>query len=375
MYRCNRVEIMVSENELSQRILNVQNSLKFKDSSLLLVTPGPNLRYLIDYKAKNLERLTCLAISNDRKPFLIVPELEKLAALESGLNEESIELLTWKEGDNPYDYFSKFNFKNVLVDEKMTADKLLNFQNIFKNSTFYNSSSIISPLRSVKSEYEIEQLKEVGKMIDQVHEQVASIIEPGISEIEIAKKIGNKILEVGHDSVDFVIVAGGINSASPHHEPSNKIIEKGDVVVVDIGGTSPSGYCSDSTRTYCVGTPNKEFQDFYATLMIAQESSCKATVENFTGEELDAVARDILTKNGLGEYFTHRTGHGIGLETHEEPYIASTNKSKLVTGNAFSIEPGFYIEEKFGARIEDIIVKVENGYIRCNESNRELIVI
>ena len=204
---------------------------------------------------------------------------------------------------------------------------------------------------------------------------MSKIIKPGMTEIEVSKKIGNRILEVGHETVDFVIVASGINSASPHHEPSNKIIESGDVVVVDIGGTSYSGYCSDSTRTYTIGKPDKDFIQYYEILKSAQESACQAVKKDLTGQQLDNVAREILENNGLGKYFTHRTGHGIGLETHEEPYVVSTNKNQLVSGNAFSIEPGFYIENRFGARIEDIVVKIENGFIRCNESSRELIEI
>jgi len=367
--------MMVSKNALSQRISKTQSLLKNFENSILLVTPGPNLRYLTDYKAKNLERLTCLAITSDQKPMLIVPELEKLAAMDAGLNEETVDLRTWGEGRNPFEFFLNSSFKNVFIDEKMTADKLLNFQKIFQESKFTNASSIINSLRSVKSDYEIDQLKSVGKMIDDVHAQVPEIIKPGLTEIEIAKMIGNKILESGHDSVDFVIVASGHNSASPHHEPSSKVIEKGEVVVVDIGGTSPSGYCSDSTRTYCVGKPQKEILGFYSVLKSAQEAACQASGQDLTGAQLDSVARDILENNGLGKFFTHRTGHGIGMETHEEPYVVSTNQTKLVAGNAFSIEPGFYIENKFGARIEDIVVKLENGFVRCNETTRELVEI
>ncbi|MFM1825543.1 MAG: hypothetical protein RLZZ37_178 [Actinomycetota bacterium] len=366
---------MVTTEELSKRIFNAQNSLSKVKNSLLLVTPGPNLRYLTNYKAKNLERLTCLAIANDRKPVLVVPELEKLAAVDAGIDEDMIDLKTWVEGSNPYDLFSNYKYENIFIDEKMTADKVLNFQGIFNHSHFLNSSTVMSPLRSIKSNYEINELKIVGNMIDLVHNEISKIIKPGMTELEVAKIISNQIIEVGHDSVDFVIVASGHNSASPHHEPSNKIIERGDVVVVDIGGTSPTGYCSDSTRTYSVGKTSQDFYPSYSVLKQAQEASCQATKEDLTGEQLDLVARNILKDNGLGNYFTHRTGHGIGLETHEEPYIVATNKNRIVTGNAFSIEPGFYIENKFGARIEDIIVKTENGFIRCNETTRDLIEI
>ena len=202
---------MVSKNELTRRITNAQNSLNNIENSILLVTPGPNLRYLTDYKAKNLERLTCLAISKDRKPILVVPELEKLAALGAGIDENIFDLVTWKEGSNPYDLFNNFEIEKVFIDEKMTADKVLAFQNVFNKSIFINASKVMTPLRSVKSDYEIEELKNVGKMIDLVHDDMSKIIQPGMAEIEVSKKIGNKILEVGHETVDFVIVASGNN--------------------------------------------------------------------------------------------------------------------------------------------------------------------
>ncbi len=366
---------MITNNEFKQRIENIQKKLINKSDSLILITPGPNLRYLTGYKAKNLERLTCLSISSKERPVLLVPELEKLAALDSGIDQNLIEVKTWKEGSDPFDFYKKVSFQEILIDEKMTADKVLNFQKVFQDSKFFNLSSLMKSLRSIKSQYEINELKQVGKMIDDVHSYVPTILKPGLSEIEIAKKIGNKILEVGHETVDFVIVASGKNSASPHHEPTDKIVEKNDIVVVDIGGTSYSGYCSDSTRTYCVGSPEKEFADYYEILKTAQESACKSVKKDFTGKQLDDVARNILNEAGLGKFFTHRTGHGIGMETHEEPYIVSTNSEKIIPGNAFSIEPGFYIENKFGARIEDIVVKTEDGLICCNETKRELIVV
>lgn len=366
---------MIINTEYRQRIEAIQEKLLLEQNSIALITPGPNLRYLTGYKAKNLERLTCLKITENEKPVLLVPELEKLAAIDSGLDQNLIDIETWREGSDPYSIYSNHSFKNVLIDEKMTADKLLNFQKIYANCNFFNFSSLIKQVRSVKSESEISELKKVGLMIDKVHEYVPTVLKPGFTEIEIAKKIASKILEVGHENVDFVIVASGKNSASPHHEPSNKVIEKNDVVVVDIGGTSYSGYCSDSTRTYCMGEAPIEFKEFYDSLKIAQENACQAVKKDMTGKQLDAISRDKLTEAGLGEFFTHRTGHGIGMETHEEPYIVSTNNEKIVSGNAFSIEPGFYIENKFGARIEDIVVKTDQGFIRCNETSRDLIQI
>jgi Xaa-Pro aminopeptidase len=229
--------------------------------------------------------------------------------------------------------------------------------------------------RSIKSKYEINQLEIAGKYIDDVHKQIPQIFEIGDTERSLAKKIASLITDAGHDSVDFTIVATGKNSASPHHEPGETLINKGDVLVIDIGGTIPSGYCSDSTRTYVLGNCSPEFQEKYEILKQAQEMSIHSVKENLTAEKLDSVAREYLLQHDLGQYFIHRTGHGIGMETHEEPYIVKDNSKLLEDGNAFSIEPGFYIEGKYGARIEDIVIKNGLQTINCNNSTKELVFI
>jgi Xaa-Pro aminopeptidase len=257
----------------------------------------------------------------------------------------------------------------------MNSSKLLNFQQLFADSKFTDAGFIMNELRSIKSIYEIDQLLLAGKFIDEVHRAIPSLFQIGDTEISLAKKIGNLIIEVGHESVDFTIVASGQNSASPHHEPGETVIKKGDVLVIDIGGTTPSGYCSDSTRTYVIGECSPDFQSKYEILKEAQELSIQAVSNDISAEQLDAVARDHLGKNDLAKYFIHRTGHGIGMETHEEPYIVLGNKNQIKDGNAFSIEPGFYIEGKYGARIEDIVIKTGGKSVNCNNTTKDLVFI
>jgi len=362
--------------EHKERLNKTTKLMNENGVSSLLITPGPNLRYLTGYKAKNLERLTCLFLQKDELPSIIVPKLEKLATIDSGIGELGIEIITWDETESAFSKINKTNKNDlVAVDSNMNASKLLDFQKHFGGSNFVDARIIMDPIRCVKSEYEIDQLSLAGKYIDDVHKQISQIFEIGDTERTLSRKIANLITDVGHESVDFVIVATGRNSASPHHEPGETLINKGDVLVVDIGGTIPSGYCSDSTRTYVIGNCPPDFQEKYEILKQAQELSIESVKENLSAEKLDSVARDYLSKHDLGEYFIHRTGHGIGMETHEEPYIVQGNTKLLVDGNAFSIEPGFYIEGKYGARIEDIVVKNDLQTINCNNSTKELVFI
>lgn len=367
------MNLVLEHKERLNKALNLMNE---HDVSTLLITPGANLRYLTGYKAKNLERLTCLFLQKNELPKLIVPKLEKLAAIDSGINENEIEIVTWEETESAFEKIKPpKNSGIVAVDSNMNASKLLNFQKLFADSKFTDAGFILNEIRSVKSSYEIEQLLLAGRYIDEVHRAIPSIFQFGDTEISLARKIANLIIDTGHESVDFTIVASGQNSASPHHEPGDKIIKKGDVVVIDIGGTTPSGYCSDSTRTYVIGECSPDFQSKYECLKQAQELSIQAVSSEISAEQLDAVSRDHLRKNNLAEYFIHRTGHGIGMETHEEPYIVLGNKNLIKDGNAFSIEPGFYIEGKYGARIEDIVIKDGGKSVNCNNSTKDLVFI
>ena len=250
--------------EHKERLNKTTKLMNENGVSSLLITPGPNLRYLTGYKAKNLERLTCLVLQKDELPAIIVPKLEKLATIDSGVSELGIEIITWEETEFSYSKIKKINDKGlVAVDSTMNASKLLDFQKYFENRDFVDARIIMDSIRSVKSQYEIDQLSIAGKNIDAVHMRIPEIFEMGDTESMLARKIANLITDTGHESVDFTIVATGKNSASPHHDPGETLIAKGDVLVIDIGGTTASGYCSDSTRTYVVGNCSPDFQEKY----------------------------------------------------------------------------------------------------------------
>jgi Xaa-Pro aminopeptidase len=181
-------------------------------------------------------------------------------------------------------------------------------------------------------------------------------------------------LEEDHDQALFWIVASGPNSASPHHEPTDRVIEAGDLVVVDFGGKH-RGYCSDTTRTFSVGEPDAQQVEVHAAVRAAQEAATAAVAPGVSAEEIDQIARRTITDAGYGEYFIHRTGHGIGLEGHEHPYLVEGNSEKLEPGMCFSIEPGIYLPDRFGVRIEDIVTVTDVGVESLNQANRALVQV
>jgi len=369
----------VQSKEYINRIRSVSRELGKQGSDLILITPGADLRYLTGYDALPLERLTCLAITKDAQAALIVPTLERPAALTHNLDELGIELIDFSETQNPYAMFADFLAKRnentmdkILVSNLMWVEKAFKLQDAFGKKISL-AGQLISNLRAIKTDYEMSALHEAGQAIDKVHQQMGEWLRPGRTEREVGRDIANAIIESGHSRVDFVIVASGPNGASPHHEVSDRVINAGEPVVVDIGGTMPSGYCSDSTRMYVCGKAPEKFMQAYQVLQVAQAAASEAAVVGVSCAEIDAVARGVLADANLGEFFIHRTGHGIGLETHEDPYIVDGNDAKIVNGHAFSIEPGFYIPGEYGARIEDILVCQNGKAVSTNNTSRDLV--
>lgn len=344
----------------------------------LLVSPGPDLRYLTGYHAHLTERLVCLALPVLGDPFLVVPHLEKPGAEASPLGALGVEVVGWGETEDPYALVAgrlPRGTARVAVDNHMWAEKVLAFRAALPGAEQSLAGDVLRELRMRKSPAETEALRRAAGAIDRVHRRIGEWLRAGRTEREVARDVADAVIEAGHTTVDFVIVASGPNGASPHHEVSDRVIRAGDPVVVDIGGTTQEGYCSDSTRTYAVGEPPAEFREMYEVLRRAQHAQTEAVRPGITAEELDAIGRDIIAAAGYGEHFIHRTGHGIGLETHEEPYIVAGSSRPLEPGMAFSVEPGIYLPDRFGARIEDIAVCTPEGGERLNQTSRDLVVL
>ena len=343
----------------------------------LLITPGADLRYLTGYEATPLERLTCLVLPAEGDPVLVVPTLERPAAEASGAGKLGLEIAAWDETADPYALVASVvrDARTVAVDNHMWAEKVMALRAALPGAEQHLAGDVLRELRIRKTPEEVEELRRAAAAIDTVHAQVPEWLRPGRTEREVGKDIADAIIAAGHLRADFGIVGSGPNGASPHHEISDRVIEPGDPVVVDIGGTMPSGYCSDSTRTYVVGEPPTDFLAYYDALLTAQVSACEAVRPGVSCEFIDAVARDVLTEAGYGQYFIHRTGHGIGLEVHEEPYLVAGNTRVLEPGMAFSIEPGVYLPGRHGARIEDIVVCTDTGGERLNLRPRQFVVV
>lgn len=344
----------------------------------LLVSPGADLRYLTGYQALPLERLTCLVVPAEGEPFLVAPALEVAAAQASPAGGLGLEIAGFAETDDAYALIARrlpAGVRRFAVDNHMWAEKLLAFQAALPDAQACLAGDVLTELRLYKTPAEVAALRRAGSAIDRVHRRMGEWLRAGRTEREVGRDIADAIVAAGHATVDFVIVGSGPNSASPHHEVSDRVIRAGDPVVVDIGGTTADGYCSDSTRTYAVGEPPAAFRELYEVLLQAQTAQTDAVRPGITAEQLDAVGRDIITAAGYGEHFIHRTGHGIGMESHEEPYIVAGSSRALAPGMAFSIEPGIYLPGTFGARIEDIAVCTEDGGERLNLTGRDLVVL
>ncbi|GAB0105836.1 Xaa-Pro peptidase family protein [Nocardia sp. JMUB6875] len=329
----------------------------------LLVTPGPDLEFLVGSRSQTFERLSCLVIPADGSAStMVVPTLELASLKESAITELGLPVLDWVDGVDPYRMCMSLlpSGPFVGVSDSMPALHLIPLGEAMHTQPIL-ATTVLRQLRMVKDEAEIDELRRAGAAIDRVHARMGEFLRAGRTEVEVAKDIAEAIVAEGHTFAAFVIVGSGPNGADPHHEQSERVIEHGDVVVIDIGGPVSTGYNSDSTRTYVLGEPNPEVAEQIAILERAQAAAVAAVRPGVTAESVDAAAREVLAAAGLAEAFVHRTGHGIGLSVHEEPYIVAGNALPLTAGMAFSIEPGIYFRGRWGARIEDIVVVTADG--------------
>lgn len=344
----------------------------------LLVGPGADLRYLTGYHALPLERLTLLVARADGVHTLVVPTLERPRAEDAGL-PEGVTLVDIGETGDPFTAVRAAldgtgPTPRLAAGDRLWSVFLLRLQEVLPRAAWTVASTVTRELRMRKTPRELAALRRAGQAIDRVHAAVPAMLRAGRSEEEIGRDIAERITAEGHESVNFVIVASGPNGASPHHETAGRVVTAGDAVVVDIGGTM-DGYCSDCTRTYVVGAPPDGFVQAHDTLEAAQRAAVEAVRPGVTAAGIDAAARDVLAGAGYGELFVHRTGHGIGLDEHEDPYIVAGNDVPLEPGMTFSIEPGIYLPGRFGLRIEDIVAVTEDGCERLNTLERHAVQV
>jgi Xaa-Pro aminopeptidase len=340
----------------------------------LLVTPGADLVYLTGYEPPPLERLTLLILAGGRDPALVVPALERPAA-EVAAGVEGVELSAWRDDEDPYALAARIlRAGRYAITDATWAVHLLALERATADCFFVAAGRALPLLRAVKDEDEIDRLRAAAEGADSAFAQVVTMSFEGRRETDVATDLDRLLREHGHDRVDFTIVGSGPNSASPHHHSAQRAIGLGDALVMDFGGVS-NGYCSDITRTVFVGEPTQEQRRVYDTVRAAQQAAFDAVRPGVPAQEVDRAARAVISDAGYGEFFVHRTGHGIGIEIHEPPYIVEGNETPLQTGMTFSDEPGIYLPGRFGVRIEDQLVVTDDGADRLNHASRDPAIV
>jgi Xaa-Pro aminopeptidase len=282
----------------------------------------------------------------------------------------------WKDGSDPYEAAASLlaGAARIAVADRLWATHLLGLQRALPDAAFSAASPVLGRLRAVKDEHELGALRRAGSAADETFRQVVSMTFQGRSEEDVAHDLAELLVRNGHARADFTIVASGPNAASPHHEPGGRTILPRDAVVMDFGGEL-AGYLSDTTRTVVVSEPPDGFEQAYAAVQEAQAAAVDVVRPGLEAQEVDRTARTVIDAAGYGERFIHRTGHGIGLELHEPPYMVEGDRTILESGMTFSVEPGVYLEGRFGIRIEDIVAVTTEGVERLNRSSRELQVV
>jgi Xaa-Pro aminopeptidase len=362
----------------AERLARARKEQAERGVDALLLGPSADLAYLTGYHPPHLERLTMLVVPAAGDPRLVVPLLEAPLARDQ-LGELEVEVTAWPETEDPVRLVvgtlaaAGATGGRLGVGDQLWSTFLLRLQAALPAAGFTAASAVTRHLRMRKDPEEVAALARVAAAIDGVVEGLDGLRWAGRTELELARDIEEAIRDT-HDKFCFAIVASGPNAASPHHGATGRVIEPGDPVVVDIGGRF-DGYCSDTTRTLVVGEPPAGFPELYALLHAAQLAGCAAVRPGVPASAVDAACRDPITAAGHGELFLHRTGHGIGLEEHEDPYIVAGNDEPLEPGMAFSVEPGIYPRGHYGARIEDIVVCTEDGGRRLNTTSRDLRIV
>lgn len=362
--------------DFAGRLVRAREAAERAGVGALLITPSADLRYLCGYDPPPLERLTALVVRPDAEPLLVVPELERPRAAASPLGG-LFELRTWKDGEDPFETVRGVMGRAgaVAVEPAMPAAQLLALQASLSGTSFASAAPVMASLRVRKDETEIEALTRVGAADDDAFARIRTERLEGRTEEDVGRSLRRHMVDAGHDAPLFWIVASGPNGASPHHEPSGRVLSWGEAVVLDFGGRK-DGYCSDMTRTVVLGEPSDgEVREAHAIVAEAQGRAFETARPGVPAQEIDRAARGVIEEGGYGDAFIHRTGHGIGLDEHEDPYIVEGNEQLLEPGMCFSIEPGIYLEGRFGVRIEDIVVVTEDGARRLNDAPHDLAIV
>ncbi|MBV2354255.1 aminopeptidase P family protein [Streptomyces sp. J2-1] len=342
----------------------------------LLVAPGPDMVWLTGYTPPaDTERLTMLVLAPGREPVLVVPTLEAPDA-EHAVGASALTFRRWTDGTDPYAVTAKLldHAGRFGISDNAWAMHLLGLQRTLPGTSYASLTDALPMLRAVKDTAEVELLAAAGAAADAAFEEIRAVRFAGRRETEISRDLADLLRGFGHEQVDFTIVASGPNGANPHHEAGDRVVGDGDMVVLDFGGLK-DGYGSDTSRTVHVGEPTEEERTVHDLVRAAQEAGVRAVRPGAACQDVDRAARAVIDAAGYGEFFIHRTGHGIGVTTHEPPYMIEGEEQPLVPGMCFSVEPGVYLPGRFGVRIEDIVTVTPDGGRRLNDTTREMVIV
>ena len=345
-----------------------------------LLSVGPDLPWLTGYEAMPLERLTMLVVPRGGEAVLVVPALEVPRVV---ARDDVFRIRSWGETEDPVGVVADLmgTAGTAAIGDRTWARFLVELQRARPDVAFTTTAPVIGPLRAVKDAHEIASLRRAAHAVDRIAAQLqgGEIALVGRTEAQVSAEISRRLLDEGHQRVNFAIVATGENSASPHHEPGDRVIGRGEVVLCDFGGTMLDdwgvGYCSDITRCVVTAGPSTRQAEVYEVLAVAQSAGVGAGGPGVPCQQVDRVTRAVIAGAGMGDFFMHRTGHGIGVEEHEDPYIVEGNVEVLEEGNAYSVEPGIYLPGEFGFRLEDIVVVTEHGAEAITVADRRLAVV
>ena len=368
-------QTIANTSDYAARIEKVRAAMATQNVDAALLSVGHDLPYLSGYFAMPLERLTMLVIPQSGEVTMVVPRLEVARVTpQPGV----FSITAWGETENPVAIVAKLlgNAKSIAVGDQMWARFLVELLPLVPTATFVRAVDVVGALRMSKDASEIAALVAAGAAADRVATQLHSGLIPliGRTEAQVSADISARLIAEGHDVVNFAIVAAGENAASPHHHAGSRVIAKNEIVLCDFGGTM-NGYCSDITRCVYTGKPAADVAEAYEVLFASQAAGVAAGVVGAACQDVDAASLRIIEAAGFGEYFVHRTGHGIGMEAHEEPYMVSGNSLPIAPGYAFSVEPGIYIAGKWGMRLEDIVVATHAGPVSMNTVNHALVTV
>jgi len=354
------------------RLARVRVAMTEQGVDSLLVSVGHDLPYLTGYTAMPLERLTMLVVPREGDATMVIPALEAPRVVEQ---PGVFDLLPWGETEDPVAHVARLAAGGrIAVGDQMWARFLVELLPMLPGAEFRRAVDVVGPLRMAKDQAEIDALAAAGAAVDRIAGELqrGEIPLVGRTEAEVSAELGRRIIAEGHELVNFAIVAAGENAASPHHHPGDRTIAENEIVLCDFGGTM-AGYCSDTTRCVVTGTIDPEIAEAYDVLHEAQQAAVVAATVGTPCEEIDRAARRIIADAGYGDYFIHRTGHGIGMEAHEDPYIVEGNAAPLEAGHAFSVEPGIYLPGRWGMRLEDIVIAADSGPRPLNNSDHRLV--